>query len=193
MELVSDRDNEDLLALLQHGGEDGFAIIYRKFWPTMYGAAYQRLKDRQQCQDVVQNNFTDLWHRRQQLTIKNLAGYLLTAVRFQVYEQSLKASANTPFYDAFENLLASPFTADETILNEEMSKLIELWIAALPAKRRKIFLMFYYDQLTTKEIANRLNISQKTVQNQLNTATTYIKAHFSNMLMLVVLLHLLKK
>ena len=74
-------------------------------------------------------------------------------------------------------------------MSKEFSQLIDLWIAALPAKRRKIFLLHYYDQLTTREIADQLHISQKTVQNQLNTATTYIKAHFSNMLMLAILLH----
>jgi RNA polymerase sigma-70 factor (family 1) len=192
MIIVTDIGNEELLLLLQQDGDEGFSIVYRQFWPSLYNSAYKRLRDKEKCQDVVQNVFTDLWHRRKKITINNLAAYLHTAVRFQVYKQSLKTPVSIDFYGVFEELLESPFTADESVLSSELSNLIELWIAALPTKRRKIFLMHYYENLSTKEIADKLNISQKTVQNQINTASTYIKNRFAHLIILATILSSLK-
>ena len=60
-------------------------------------------------------------------------------------------------------------------------------------KRRKIFLMHYYEDLSTSEIAKQLNISQKTVQNQLITASTYIRARFAHLLSAAILLNFMTK
>ncbi|MNL39221.1 RNA polymerase sigma factor [compost metagenome] len=65
--------------------------------------------------------------------------------------------------------------------------MIKLWIDALPDKRRKIFLMHYNDDLSTAEIAGRLNISRKTVQNQLNTASQALRLRLVQLLSLLIL------
>jgi RNA polymerase sigma factor (sigma-70 family) len=181
-------ENEQLLALLKANNREAFTLIYRKFWPILYNYAYKRLKDQDQCKDVIQNIFTDLWVRRDELDIKNLSAYLHAAVRFQVYQFSAKQPKNSILFTALEEILVSPFQSDSEVVNEELGKMVELWIMALPEKRRKIFLMHYYDELSTKEIALQLNISQKTVQNQLNTASTYIRARFAHLLSISVLI-----
>jgi RNA polymerase sigma factor (sigma-70 family) len=181
-------ENEQLLALLKANNREAFTLIYRKFWPILYNYAYKRLKDQDQCKDVIQNIFTDLWVRRDELDIKNLSAYLHAAVRFQVYQFSAKQPKNSILFTALEEILVSPFQSDSEVVNEELGKMVELWIMALPEKRRKIFLMHYYDELSTKEIALQLNISQKTVQNQLNTASTYFRARFAHLLSISVLI-----
>ncbi|MDQ7949106.1 MAG: sigma-70 family RNA polymerase sigma factor [Pedobacter sp.] len=175
-------DDDELLHLLKEDNRDAFALIYQKYWSPLYNAAYKRLHDREQSQDVIQNLFTDLWLRREELDIKNLSAYLHTAVRFQVYKQAAKKPQHSILFTALEEILQSPFRSDSNLINEELGKIVELWIMALPEKRRKIFLMHYYEDLSTHEIAKQLNISQKTVQNQLNTASTYIRARFAHLL-----------
>ncbi|HEY0669746.1 MAG TPA: sigma-70 family RNA polymerase sigma factor, partial [Sphingobacteriaceae bacterium] len=108
---------------------------------------------------------------------------------FQVYKQSVKLQPNgSEFLKVFEEMVASPFSSDGLLLEKELVRLVELWIKALPEKRRKIFVMHYYDELSTREISNQLGISQKTVQNQLNTASTYIRARFAHFLSISLLL-----
>ena len=178
MRIVIDSD-EDSFAWDHSNPESSFTLIYRKFWPSLYNTAFKRLKNREQCQDIVQNVFIDLWNRKDKVSIKNLQGYLHTAVRYQVYKQLLKTPSNSDFFSVLEKLLQSPYNADEKLLTAELSNLVELWIDALPAKRKKIFLMHYYEHLSTQEIAAKLNISQKTVQNQLNRASLYIRERFT--------------
>ncbi len=74
---------------------------------------------------------------------------------------------------------------DDLVLEKEILALMRVWIAALPAKRREIFLLHYTEDLTTKEISEYLGISQKTVQNQLNTASQALRfrlAHFLSLM-----------
>lgn len=189
MHLYTTYDDEALINLLKEDNKQAFTQIYRKYWEPLYNSAYKRLQDPELCKDIVQNVFTDLWNRRGVSNIENLPAYLHTAVRFQVYKQSVKLQPNgSEFLKVFEEMVASPFSSDGLLLEKELVRLVELWIKALPEKRRKIFVMHYYDELSTREISNQLGISQKTVQNQLNTASTYLRARFAHFLSISLLL-----
>ncbi|HEY0769947.1 MAG TPA: sigma-70 family RNA polymerase sigma factor [Sphingobacteriaceae bacterium] len=189
MHLDTTYDDEALINRLKEDNKLAFTQIYRKYWEALYNSAYKRLKDPELCKDIVQNVFTDLWNRRGVSNIENLPAYLHTAVRFQVYKQSVKLQPNgSEFLKVFEEMVASPFSSDGLLLEKELVRLVELWIKALPQKRRKIFVMHHYDELSTREISNQLGISQKTVQNQLNTASTYIRARFAHFLSISLLL-----
>lgn len=187
-------ENKVLLISLREGNREAFTRIYQKFWDSLYNSAYKRLKDKDACKDLVQNVFTDLWIRRDQVSINNLPAYLHTAVKFQVYHQALKNPVGSDIFTMLEEMLVSPMRSDSGLINDELTKLMQLWIKALPEKRRQIFLMHYQEELSTKEIADLLNLSQKTVQNQLNTATTFIKARFSHFLCVTLLVsHIIEK
>jgi DNA-directed RNA polymerase specialized sigma24 family protein len=79
--------DQELIILIKQDDSNAFTKIYQKYWQELYNAAYKRNRNREQCQDIVQNVFTDLWNRRMALTIDNLQAFLHTAVRFQVFHQ----------------------------------------------------------------------------------------------------------
>ncbi|MBO9659398.1 MAG: sigma-70 family RNA polymerase sigma factor, partial [Chitinophagaceae bacterium] len=105
-----------------------------------------------------------------------------------VYTHLRRSSSNAPFFTTLEEILESSFAADEKIISAEIRNLITLWLEALPKKRRQIFLLRHLDGLTTQEIADRMDISQKTVQNQLNTAAIDIRARLTQLGVFVVIL-----
>jgi len=177
-----------LLNLVKQDDREAFAVIYRKHWQALYNSAYKRTRDKEQCQDIVQNVLADLWIRRVDLDIDNLPAFLHTAVRFQVFKQVSKHPLNSVFLDSFEQTITSPEQTDDPLLEKEILSLMSLWIAALPGKRRKIFLLHYTDGRSTKEIAAELGISQKTVQNQLNTATQALRARLTHIISISALL-----
>lgn len=181
-------DQGELLRLLAQNDETSFSKIYSSLWPSLFNTAYKRLNDREKCEDIVQNVFVDLWQRKDKVSISNLSAYLHTAVRFQVYKQAANLPASSEFFDVIDHVIESSIKADDGVIAKELQTLVQLWIKALPKKRRKIFLLHYYKNLSTAEIAEHLNISQKTVQNQLNTASVEIRAKFSHLLVLIALL-----
>ena len=188
---VNIENEQSLFALLRQGDENAFAEIYKHYWVELYNAAYKRLPEKEKCQDIIQNVFTDLWNRRTELDLANPAAYLHTAVRFQVLKQISRAPKNSSFNEKFEAELISPLTTDSGVLEKEAKKLIELYIAALPTKRRNIFIMHYYEGLSTANIAFKLNVSQKTVQNQLTTASHGLRFRLTHMFLYLIIILLL--
>ena len=182
-----DIEEEKLLFdLLKQGDVSSFEKIYKNYWQELYNAAYKRLPEKQLCQDVLQNVFTDLWNRKAELNLVNPAAYLHTAVKFQVLKQLSKSKRNTAFSEKFEQELISPLTTDSGVLDKEVHVLIDYFIKALPRKRRNIFLFYYFDGLSTAEIALELNVSQKTVQNQLTTASHALRLKLTHMFLLIL-------
>jgi len=178
-------NENSLFDLLKQGDEDAFGKIYKLYWTDLYNSAYKRLPEKERCQDIIQNVFTDLWNRRTELNLNNPTAYLHTAVRFQVLKHIARNPKGNVFAHSIETELISPLKTDGALLEREVKILIELFIKALPEKRRKIFLLYYYEGLTTAKISTQLNISQKTVQNQLTTATHALKFKLTHMFLLL--------
>ena len=187
MQLYNTFSDNELFNLIQAGDQAAFGALYRRHWQSMFNNAYKRLKNRDISQDVVQNVFTDIWDRREAVVIENIPAYLHTAVRFQVIKQSVAAPDHAAMIDLFETDIVSAGRADDTLIGNEVKQLLRLWIDALPEKRREIFILHYFNGKSTEEIAGHLQISQKTVQNQLHTATTAIKSHFDKILLAEVI------
>lgn len=174
-----------LFDLLKQGDETAFGKIYNLYWVELYNAAYKRLPEKEKCQDIIQNIFTDLWNRKAELDLENPLAYLHTAVRFQTLKHIARSPKNSFFARSFENELISPLQADGMLLEREVAELIELFIKALPEKRRKIFVMHHFEGLSTVKIAAELNVSKKTVQNQLTTATHALSLRLTHFFLVV--------
>lgn len=174
----------ELYSLAKSGDENAFTMLYRRHWQSLFNGAYKRLQCKDQSQDIVQNIFIDFWERRNSVDVGNVQAYLHTAVRFQVFKYTARQPQNAQLLNSFEASLAAAGHADDAVLEEEIRTLLSLWIEALPFKRREIFLQHYFEGLSTSEIAARLNIAQKTVQNQLNTATIELRTKFDKILCL---------
>ena len=185
-------DNEQsLFELLSQGDEVAFAKIYNRYWQELYNAAYKRLPEKEKCQDIIQNVFTDLWNRKAELNLVNPAAFLHTAVRFQVLKQLSRGQKNSYFTEKFEKELISPLATDSTVLEKELCVLIEYFIDALPKKRKNIFLLHYFEGLSTAKIALKLDLSQKTVQNQITTASHFLRLKLTHMFLFTIVFLLL--
>jgi len=176
-----------LFDLLKQGDQSAFEEIYRRYWVELYNSAYKRLPEKEKCQDIIQNVFMSLWNRREEVELENPSAYLHTAVRFQVLKQIARNPKGSFLTEAFHEELISPLATDAKLLEKEAKNLIAYFIAALPQKRKNIFLMHYFEGLSTAKIALQLDISQKTVQNQLTTASHALRLKLTHMLIVLVL------
>ena len=161
----------ELLLSLKNGERSAFEEIFNRYWSSLYDAAYKRLKDKDQCKDIVQDVFADLWIRREKIRIENLSAYLHTAIRFQIFKLASRNKIAPVFIELFESIASSPYHPGIELEEKELNELAQAWIESLPEKRKVIFLLHFRENLSTKEIAEKLGISQKTVQNQLGTAS----------------------
>lgn len=177
-----------LLDLLRLDDRKAFEILYKKYSPRLYYAAYNLFRDKDVCEDLVQELFIDLWTKRTDLAITSLEWYLKVAIKNRVlmYIRTQKATLDI---SAIE-LLAEKYSADSQLLQHDISRVLEDNVAQLPEKCRQIFTLSRKEYLSNKEIATRLGISIKTVENQMTIALRYLRTGLTDYLPLVAILML---
>lgn len=164
-----------LVQLLTQGDRQAFEAIYHKYWWPLFNAVYRRLKDKQKTEDLVQEVFYKLWRKKEQLQIEHLEAYLKTAARYETLNYLSRTKITYEFFEPFHEVLLEKELPDMQLVSKDLLELIHAYAATLPEKRRQIFLLHIQSRLSTKEIAEALGISQKTVQNQLGTAMNGLK------------------
>lgn len=132
--------------------------------------------------------------KREKLEIANIPAYLHISVRNRV----LNFLEKEKYYVPIEQLLCdnqhSPDdAADLVVLSNELLQAYHALVDSLPAQRKKIFNLHYNDGLSTAEIALELNLSRKTVQNQLRRAVSALRTNLSNLFVLAIVVNSLHK
>lgn len=172
--------DRELVNLLRKNDDVAFAVIYERYWQQIYNSAYKRLEDHELAADMVQEIFCDLWARRGHAEITELAPYLHQAVKFQVYKSIRRRRSSSRFFELFDRLVQTP-TADVPLLEKELQEKFLAWLDKLPSKKRRIFEMHHGEGKTPSEIAHAVNVSTKTVQNQLSLSKLDLKAELSTL------------
>jgi len=175
--------------MLKRGNMDAFDMLYARHWSVMYQTAWSLLRDQNACMDIVQDIFTWLWEKREQLDIQTVPAYLRTAVRFKVanYIQSGRTREN--FYEELSKLTITSGQGPQELLElNDLKIIIRDAVNNLPEKCREIFLLSRDGQLTNQQIADLLDISLKTVEAQKTIALKRIRAAVEPHLLLVLLL-----
>ncbi|SMD13250.1 RNA polymerase sigma-70 factor [Pedobacter nyackensis] len=162
--------DQQLMELILQDDREAFDQIYSRYWKKLFVYAGKVVRDEDEAQDIVQEVFVSLWQRRQLLiNINSLSSYLHGAIRFRglgyiranLYRHNYLSSIHC-FFEEGSDLL------NEHIDMKELDGVIHSEIAKLPPKMREIFILSRIEQMSHKEIAERLNISDKTVKKQIN-------------------------
>ena len=162
-----------------------FEKLYKTYQPSLVNYANFFLKNEQDSIDTVQEFFISIWQKKDSFPeTENIKSYLLKSIK----NRCINKINRNPNLQNFTNLLhditlneASPIMkleAKETEL--QIKKLVE----SLPFKCKEIFLLSRFEQLSYKEIAIQLDITVKTVENQIGNAIKLLRKH--NYLLLTI-------
>ena len=170
-----------------------FESLIKRYWSKVYKLAFDHLKDYEASVDVVHDVFLNIWSRREILEIHSFPSFLLTAVRYQIYTRKKSAKLSLIYNENYA-ILESRYATNAGIENLERIEFeIELgeYLDKLPKRCHKIFAMSRNEQLTNQEIADRLGISKRSVENQLSIAVRYLKICLKGIANLVCFIYLL--
>jgi RNA polymerase sigma-70 factor (ECF subfamily) len=173
-------DNE-LTDLLKNGNESAFTEIYNRYWDKLYFIACKLLKDTDDAEEIVQEVFFTLWKKRESLNIQALAKYLAAMTRYAVYRYLAKEKQLKENENALGMLKVAGITEidiDNKILLEIIHKLSN----KLPEKCRLVFQYNKLRDISLPEVAEQLNMSQKTAEGHLTKALRTIRADFGGAL-----------
>ena len=167
--------DQQLVQFLKGGDEAAFTEIYNRYWRLLLHTAFHILQDKEAAQDVVQNVFISLWMRRSETNINNLQVYLRQAVRFSVFKAIREIRHDRTFYKRLAAVTAGIIT-DDPLLFKEQQQLIEHIIDTIPADCKEAFLLSRKNNLTYKQIAALLGISEKTVEKRISRSLRILRA-----------------
>lgn len=150
--------------------EQAFTRLYQLHWQKLYGISYQLLKDTQAAEDITQEVYVSFWKNRHQTVVQSPTHYLATAVKFLslAYLRKHRKTIITAS-EGFADLPSKQHA--ETLLEEKiLLQLLKEETNRLPEKCRLIFTFSREEGMSIAEIAERLNLSPSTVNNQLTKA-----------------------
>lgn len=182
-------NEKELLLDLSGGNESALTELYRIYWKPMFIQAFNVLKDKMVCEDMIQEIFMQLWRNRSALNIReSLSAYLHSAIRYQVFHHIRRSPHKHYLFDNITERMTSP-SADEAMLEKELQDHLRHEVSKLPEKCRLIYKLSREEYLPHKEIADRLHISIKTVENQLTIALRRLKLSLRDSIMLILFFH----
>ena len=171
------------------GDEQAFERLFRDQYPILCGYAKKYLDDVDQAEEVVQDMFFNFWQKRKKLEVNiSLEAYLFRSVRNSClnYLKHLKVREEHKLATNHE-IRAKELQVHDNVVALELQGRIDDAIDQLPPERKKIFKMSRYEELKYREIAEKLNLSVKTVEVQMSKALKFLRLHLSEYLSLFVL------
>ncbi len=169
--------DQELLWRLVNDDRKAFSVIYDRYKEVLYRHAYRMLRDEEEVKDILQELFANLWNRRFDLPhTDNLSSYLYKAVRNRVLDRIAHRKVEERYLSSLADFLeAGVCMTDELVREKELAQLIEKEVSKLPPRMREVFELSRRDNLSYKEIAEVLQISDKTVKKQVSNALTFLK------------------
>jgi RNA polymerase sigma-70 factor (family 1) len=170
----------ELLALVKKDDTHAFDELYCRYWASLVNAAYKRLGSRAMAEDLVQDLFTTIYHRRYSIDINTSFGaYLNQALKFGILNQIRsmlvrnKYTKDSFFMGDCKNDLVAELDGKE--LNTKISATLQ----TLPPKCKEVFLLSRRDDKPHKEISAHLNISVSTVEKHIVKALKVLRSELS--------------
>jgi len=188
-------EDELLFELIRKDNRAAFSELYNRYWNKLYLYLIKVIRHPEETEDILQEVFVSIWNRRQELNnIESIKAYLFSSARFKglnfLHREVTKGKV-------IDHLLLDSNKQDTSLENQqsakEIERVLENTIEDLPSKMQQVFVLSRKEQLSYKEIADTLNISDKTVKKQINNALKIFKMKLQKekLISLLILLSLI--
>ncbi len=181
---------DQLISTLKAGDLTAFEMLFRTYYQPLCNYAYTFVQDRDEAEEIVQSTFLNVWEKRDNLAIH-------TAVKPYLYAMVRNACLNVIKHEkikqqhvAMEMAVAerSVESVARTVMASELENRIYQAMDKLPEQCRLVFKLSRFEELKYAEIADQLNISIKTVENQMGKALRIMREQLKDYLPLLVIL-----
>ena len=173
---------QQLLAALRIGDEGALRRLFDQHYPLLLGDIYRLVPDEDTCKDLAQEVFVELWRKRSDIDIHtSLRAYLRRAAVNRALNY-IKTQRRIHLDDG-EQFAHTADTSPRDIARQEVQESLEQALHAaietLPEKCRLVFSLSRFEQRSHREIAEQLDISVKTIENQITKAMKILREAMS--------------
>ena len=182
----------DLLSQVKSGNTQAFESIFKTYYNTLAGYGKTIVKDPDEAEDIVQQVFISVWEKRSTIEIHTSFRAMLYRAVYNSCLNRIKHNEVKRNYAREIQLTSSSSFSQEDVQHKELQKKINDAIDQLPEQCGKIFKMSRFDYLKYQEIADKMGLSVKTVENQMGKALKLLRENMKDYLVLFIIV-LLKK
>lgn len=177
----------ELLDRISKDDQSAFKELYKRYWKRCYLQVLRRSGDATLAEDLTQGIFISLWEKRKFLVIDNISSYLFAAVRFR-FITYLKTQLHEAAYTA--HVLSSQYDVqnpvEASLRIKELNEAIDKGVAMMPEKTKVIYKLSRTEHYSVKEIASKLNLSEKAVEYHITQSLKTLRLALKDFLALVL-------
>jgi len=175
-------EENDLFQRISNSDEVAFMSFFDLYFKKLYQFIFKFIKEKTESEDLTQIVFIKIWEKRALLKeVKSIDGFVFTVAHRLVIDHfrlSKTKNNNLTSNEGYNETSASTLTSEDLTQMHEFEKVYNNALNELPPKRKEIFLLSRHEGLTNNQIAHKLGISVKTVENQMTSALFFFKKCF---------------
>lgn len=180
-----------ILSALKQDNQEAFALIFRAYYSDLVLFCGNFINDKSGCEDIVQSIFLKLWNDRKSIQIEtSLKSYLLKSVRNSCLDKFRHEEIIHQHEAYSQSLVLENYDTEHYILYSDLQRHLDKALEQVPKLYREAFLLNRIEGLKYREIAERLNVSERTVEvrvgKTLELLRKYLKDFFTFLFMLSI-------
>ncbi len=184
-----DLQEQQVIAALQEGDETAYEVLFKNYYPRLCHYAFTFLNDKDEAEEVVQSAFMGIWEKRKSLAIQ-------TSVNAYLYRMVRNACLNMIKHTRIKQIHAHHELSKgeprhdhvtQSLIATELEQKIYEAINLLPEQCRIVFQLSRFEELKYSEIAVQLEISVKTVENQMGKALKVLRGQLKDYLPIFII------
>jgi RNA polymerase sigma-70 factor (ECF subfamily) len=186
-------DDKAIIKKLKEGDLISFDTIFNKYNKKVYYFTYSYLKNKEEAEDVVQEVFLNLWKHRDQINDYYVFSKYLFKITYNATCKKFRkqVSDKKQLDEVLRSITIEDYTTDLEIEYNNLLETANLLIAKLPSRQKEILLLSINEQLENEQIANKLHITKKSVDNYLTRAKSSLRKSLVDARLLSLLFFLL--
>lgn len=172
----------EILMRLQQGSSDAFEFLFHKYGGKLYNFMLSiSSQNIHQSEEIVQRTFVKVWETHSAVNPdKSFISYLCTIAKNMLVNEYEHLAVRYVYNDyILKTQSEADYITDNEVDKNLLEEYVDILIDKLPPARKQVFILSRKEMLTNKEIAERLSISEKTVQNQLAKSMAFMKEHLA--------------
>lgn len=183
--LSNNLTDSELFEAILLDNEQAFNQLFERHWFKVYSVAYRYVKDEETALEIAHDIFLNIWTKRHQLQINSFKSYVITAASYHgIRKKQTDKAVPVKYVEDYEYTEDQAFALSDrhahnqgeiNIDEKEINDTVDHLLADLPKRCREIYQMSRKENLSITEIAERLNISKRTVENQLTAALKHLR------------------
>lgn len=171
MQKKSENNDTQLLQLLSTEGEKVIEQLFRKHYSFLCKSIYRIIPDEHITEDLAQEVFYELWKKRERIKINtSVKAYLKRAALNKALNYIRDQKIDFRNAPPKEDLQSQVFSTLQHLSADDLQAQIDNAIDSLPERCRLVFVLSRFEDMSYQEIADQLDISIKTVENQISKA-----------------------